>query len=202
MCPGHPDKNFVEMLIAKKGKIMSKNGKDVVATIDSAVPVLLNGDIYAQTVRKSSCEVLTNDTKCEQCVNYRDTLRKSFHRWKKRKDLPPSRDIASTSHTNLRYLNTPEKRQRYRKLKVRSDMAEQKMTEKLTEKNGIELESDMRNDIEGIMTDMTGIVRNEHSEGSFRRIFWEQQLQALQKKRPSPDALASCSNKMVLAPEV
>ena len=164
---------------------MSRNGKEVVASIDSIAPAHLNGNIYTQTVRKSSCEILTNNAKCEQCVDYRDTLWKAFHRWNKRKNLP-SRNTASTSHTNLRCLNTPEKRQRYRKLKVRSDTAERKvktMMEKLTEKNGVELESDMHKDMETIMNEMTGTVRNDYSEGSFRHLFWDQQLQLLQAKK-------------------
>lgn len=36
VCPGHTDHNFVEMLLTKKGKIMSRDGKDVVASIDSS----------------------------------------------------------------------------------------------------------------------------------------------------------------------
>ena len=100
VCPGHPDKKFVEMVISKKGKLTSIN-KEVVATIDSAVPVQLNGDLYTQTVRHKSCAILTNDTKCAKCVQYRDTLRKSFHRWKKKINTSPCRNTASTSHTNL-----------------------------------------------------------------------------------------------------
>ena len=46
VCPGHPDHSFIEMLHSKKGKIMSRNGKDVVASIDSSAPVHLNGDTY------------------------------------------------------------------------------------------------------------------------------------------------------------
>ena len=188
VCPGHPDHNFVEMLLSKKGKIMSRNGKDVVASIDSSVPVHLNGDTYTQTVRRSTCEILTNDAKCGQCVDYRGTLRKSFHRWKKGKESPSRRRrTASTSHTNLRYLNTPDKRQRYRKLKVRSDTAERKvkkMMERLTEKDGVELEGDVHKDMQTIMNEMTSTIRREHSKGSFRRIFWDEQLKALQTKDP------------------
>ena len=62
VCPGHPDKNFVEMVMSKKGKLTSINGKQVVATIDSAALVQLNGDLYNQTVKCKSCEILTNDT--------------------------------------------------------------------------------------------------------------------------------------------
>ena len=38
-CPGHPHHNFMEIL--SKGKIMSRNGKEMVA---SMIPVYLNGD--------------------------------------------------------------------------------------------------------------------------------------------------------------
>lgn len=188
MCPGNPDRNFVEMLVTKKGKIMSRNGNDVVAFIDSRAPVHLNGDTYTRTVRRSTCEIITNNKKCRQCVDYRDTLRKSFHRWKKGKESPNRRRCtASTSRTNLRYVNTPEKRQCYRKLKIRSDTAERKvkkMMERLTEKDGVELETDVHADMQAIMNEMTGAVRKENSEGSFRRIFWDEQLKALQTKDP------------------
>ena len=112
--------------MSKKGKLTSINGKQVVATIDSAAPVQLNSDLYTQTVRCKSCEILT-DTKCAWCVQYRGTSRKSFHHRKKKINTSPRRNAASTSHTNLRYLNSPEKQKRYRKLKVRSDTAERKV---------------------------------------------------------------------------
>ena len=69
----------------------------------------------------------------------------------------PGKNTASTSHTNLRYLNTPKKSQRYRKLKVRSDTAERKvnkMMDQLTEKNGVELEEGMHDDLQSIMNDI------------------------------------------------
>ena len=185
VCPGHPDSNFVEMLMSKKGKLTSNNGKETVATIDSAAPVQLNGNVYTQTVRYKACQILTADTKCWQCVRYRDSLRKSFHRWKKRINTSPSRKTATTSHTNLRFLNTPERQQRYRNLKVRSDTAERKVKqimEKLMEKDGVQLEEGMHRDLQTIMTDMTSNVRDEHSEDSFKRLFWEQQLNAMQTK--------------------
>ena len=34
VCPGHPDKHFVEMAQCKKGKLKSSDGKTVVATVD------------------------------------------------------------------------------------------------------------------------------------------------------------------------
>lgn len=39
-------------------------------------------------------------------------------------------------------------------------------------------------DMQAIMNEMTGAVRKENSEGLFRRIFWDEQLKALQTKDP------------------
>lgn len=48
------------------------------------------------------------------------------------------------------------------------------------------------------MNEMTAAVREENSADLFRRIFWDEQLKALQTKANS---LASFSNKMVLTPK-
>ena len=85
VCPGHPDKHLVEMLSSMKGKLTARHGDDIVALLDSYAPVVLNGEVYGQTVRYKSCELIVNGVKCGQCVQYRDSLRKSFHRWEKKK---------------------------------------------------------------------------------------------------------------------
>ena len=143
------------MVMAKKGTLTSSDGKEIVAALDSTA---LNGEVYTQTVRHRSCEILTNSTKCPQCVKYRDSLRKVFHQWQKRCNSSPGHNTASTSHTNVRYLNTPERQERYRKLKVRSDTAEKRMLEKLTEKDGVQLDDGMHDDLQSIMSDMTSEV--------------------------------------------
>ena len=63
VCPGNPDRNFVEMLVTKKGMIMSRSGQYVVASINFRAPVHWNGDTYTQTVRRSTCEIITKDKK-------------------------------------------------------------------------------------------------------------------------------------------
>lgn len=42
VCPGHPDKQFVEMVLSKRDKLPSKSGA-VAASIDAYAPVELNG---------------------------------------------------------------------------------------------------------------------------------------------------------------
>ena len=182
ICPGHPDKNFVEMLSTMKGKISSRHGKETVAIIDSFAPVFLNGETYNQTVRHVQCEIITNTAKCTHCIQYRNSLRKSFHSWKKRNSTSPTRRTSTSSCTNFTLLNTPEKLQRYKNLKRRSLATERRLKdvmEKLTLKHGISLDEHMHNDFETIMHEMTEKVQQSHAEDSFRRIFWEQQLQAI-----------------------
>ena len=47
VCPGHPDKHFVEVAQCKKGELKSNDGKTVVATVDQYAPV------YSMLVVKS-----------------------------------------------------------------------------------------------------------------------------------------------------
>ena len=128
------------MVLSKKGKLASRSGEVIVAAVDSYAPVQLNDIKYTQTVRNGLYEVLVNGTKCSHCVAYRATLRKAYHRWSAKRHDSPSRHTSSTSHTNFRYLNTPEKQQRYKNLKARSNAAERKLKEtikKVVQEQGV-----------------------------------------------------------------
>jgi len=94
----------------------------------------------------------------------------------------PSERTSTTSTTNFSLLTPSEQLQHYKQLKVRSTAAEQKLKvamKKLTMKEGIHLENDLQNDMSGIMNEFNNTIRKENPEGSFRRIFWEQQFEAL-----------------------
>ena len=52
---------------------------------------------------------------------------------------------------------------------------------KLTNKEGITLEKDLQSDISSIMKEVGNEIKNENSEGTFRRIFWEQQQEAVKQ---------------------
>ena len=162
-CPGHPDKHFIGMVSSKQGTCKERNGKDIIAVVDRYAPVALNGEVYDATVRNSQCEIIVNGAKCEKCVSYRDTLRKAYHRWIKSKQTSASRRTSSTSKANFRYLDTPEKQQRSKKLKRRSRETERKLRdaiEWLTQEKGVSMEPDMQNDLQSIMDEKTAEVRN------------------------------------------
>ena len=125
------------MVLAKKGKILSSNGK-VAAYVDNGC-VELNGELYRQTVRTSQCEIIGHSVKCSSCTQYRASLRSMHHRWSKRKSndqqLTSTTDSSSdtSKFTNERYLNTPEKVAKIGDLRKRAHNAEQTV-EKLREK--------------------------------------------------------------------
>ena len=54
VCAGQPDSHFIEMVEAKKERILSSHG-ETVAFLDSS-PVELNGTTYPKTVRTSKCQ--------------------------------------------------------------------------------------------------------------------------------------------------
>ena len=92
--------------------------------------------------------------------------------------------ISTSSTTNFCLLTPPEQLQRYKNLKIRSTAAERKLKtvmKKLTNKEGITLEKDLQSDISSIMKEVSNEIKNKNSEGTFRRIFWEQQQKALKQ---------------------
>ena len=90
----------------------------------------------------------------------------------------------TSSHSNEQYLSTPEKKKKMEKLKERVRIAEkqvQKLTAKireLTTKQGKCLDSDLHNDLLGIMNESSENVRKAYPDDSFARLFWEEQLKA------------------------
>ena len=165
---------------------MSRDGKTGMAYEDNYAPVTLNGEEYPKTVRRSSCELVVNGTKCPSCVSYRDTLRKSYHRWLKQKALSPRHRQSTSSRTALRFLSTPEKSKRYSQLRARLE-AKSKESERmrqkiaiLTEKHGVQL-GDLSLDVKEVMENLTTTVHEKCPEGSFRRLFWDEQTKALSK---------------------
>ncbi len=187
VCAGHPDKHLLEFVKAKKGNVLSKSGK-VMATIDANAPIFLNGERYLETVRPLSCTVLVHGVKCSSCTAYRDTLRAMYHQWHKKGNA--SRCGLSNSHTNTRYLNSPEKIQRLSEWKARAKAAEikvRRLQEKIavaTEKDGVEVDEDLHSDLAQIMGERSSEVQDKHDSDSFQRVFWEQQLQAHQAASP------------------
>ena len=117
ICAGQSDTHFVKMVAAKKAKIVSPDGK-VAAYVDD--------DSNAKTVRTADCELICPSEKCESCKAYRANVRSIYNRWSKQCGF----DVSDTSsHTNDRYLNTPEKKAKIDGLRKRGHNAEEAATD-------------------------------------------------------------------------
>lgn len=179
ICAGHPDSKFIELAQARKGSFTS-------AILDTYAPVNLKGETYAQTVRTLSCEVLIPlpSVRCSVCLKYRNTLRYMCSRQKKKMEQSQS---PSSSHANNRFLCTPQRNEKMKRLRERATLAETK-TKQLTKmldrlvKDSISVDDDLNSDLANIMDEQTEKVRQECPEDTFRRIFWEEQVAALAKK--------------------
>ena len=104
--------NLSTWSLLKKGVLKSQTGTTT-AFIDNCAPVLLNGEHFSQTIRTSACELLVHDVKCP-CKAYRATLRVIYNRWSSHGSLKVT---DTTSRVNERYLNTPKKKAKMKKLK-------------------------------------------------------------------------------------
>ena len=174
ICAGHSDSHYVKMVLAKKGKVLSPNGK-VAAYVDD--------DCGSKTVRASDCELICPSIKCDACKSYRVNLRAMYNRWSKHHAVDGS---DTSSHTNDRYLSTPEKKTRMDHLRKRVYAAEEEVkrlkdrVHKLLEQ-GEAVERELHSDLANIMHENTDHIRNLYPENSFARLLWDEQLKAASK---------------------
>ena len=186
VCAGHPDVSFVDFCKSKKGKLVSKTGDEVVAHVDSYLPISLNGMFHAETIRTNDCDILVNDSKCFPCQNYRKTIRLLCSRWSKK---TMSSGDSSSCRGNDRYLNTPDKVTKIDSLRKRVRKAQIEL-KKLTEKvdklidQGKEIDQQVHSDLIEVMNNHSGEVYKQFPEGSFARVFWDQQLSNAKVKSP------------------
>lgn len=186
VCPGNPDAHFLALADARKG-IFHSPSKGTVAIIDSYFPVTFEGEMFNRTLRCNECELLVTNNRCDACKEYRCTLRALHSQW-----LRQQKKIAShasiSSHTNFRYLKTPERQQRIRRLR-NEIVNRRKEVERLkscvnvaTEQHGIYIEDALETDIKLIMEEKGNEIRKTYNADSFQCIFWNQQLELLKLK--------------------
>ena len=146
-------------------------------------------DEEANTIRHVNCQYLlksvSSGNRCNSCVTFRNnTLRRELNRMKER-ESDETRDPASpSSHTNYRFLTTPERNERMQRLhkvvraKTKSLEAMRKGISRILQNNSVKMDSDTHNDLLSIMRSYTAAVNKKFGEESFQALFWQQQLQA------------------------
>ena len=137
------------------------------------------------TIRHRDCEVLMaadqKSGRCQQCTKYRSTLR-ALHA---RHLTLNSTRLQPISHTTYISLTSEEKNERLRRLHQVARQAQQqvkRLKKKLANTidiQGVEMDDATHFDLCDIMTQESETVLRAFPEGSFARIFWEQQLDAV-----------------------
>ena len=137
------------------------------------------------TIRHRDCEVLMEadqkSGRCQQCTKSRSTLR-ALHA---RHLTLNSTRLQPISHTTYISLTSEEKNERLRRLHQVARQAQQqvkRLKKKLAntiDTQGVEMDDATHFDLCDIVTQESETVLRAFSEGSFARIFWEQQLDAV-----------------------
>jgi dGTP triphosphohydrolase len=103
---------------------------------------------------------------------------------KKKKVSTPSKYTSTSSHTNFRYLTTPQKRKRLTSLRAQVTSAERKVNYLMkkikdsTDVQGVTVDDCLHHDPSQTMEENTPLIIEQFPEGSFKRLFWEQQREA------------------------
>ena len=184
VCPGNPDRKFVEFVQAKKG-VLSGHNQQPVARLDDYAPVTVDGNVYSQTVRPLKCEMLVPFNKCGVCNRHRNTLRTISNRYNSRSKQTLS---DSSSHSNYRYLNTPEKKARLTNLSKRMHKSEKELKkfkakiQQLTDKSGVYVDDELHSDLVATMKENSNCIVGMFPEESFANLFWKEQMKAASLK--------------------
>ena len=136
------------------------------------------------TIRHRECALLlTKDdpTRCQQCLSYRETLR--IMAFRHNQEQIQSKFVPS-SHVNYRYLTSPQKKERLRRLHDHSRSLQKKLSRRqeriaaLVAKEGVHLDTETTNDLHLITEEENSFVVKSYPENSFQRIFWNHQREA------------------------
>ena len=138
------------------------------------------------TIRCASCLLLVppSVSRCDPCMTYRKNLNAMLSRSLKANDD----DIQPKSNTNIRYMNTPQRKEKFSHLRVRNKVCQQQIkrlkekVERLVEEKGVLVSTELNEDLVTTMEDSTQEIMDKYPPGSFRRIFWEQQQRATSLK--------------------
>ena len=156
-------------------------GTSTVAVLDST----RTGHV---SIYHSKCDILIKPgdcKRCESCKAYRKTLSAMLSRHSRRQNDDRTNP---SSHTTFANLQPAEKDERLKRLRDENKKAKlyinrlKKKIDAATAKDGVELDIEMSNDLEAIMTTKMQQIHSAYPEGSFLRLFWDQQQTALSLK--------------------
>ena len=128
-----------------------------------------------------------NTKRCESCEKYRQTLNRMVYRNLHNIGKDPDKTDCQ-SHTNYRFLTSPEKIQRMKALHSQARSAKRHISRVhdrigiLIDQRSVEVEDDLSRHLKGITEQYSSTIAESHPEGSFARSFWDSHIKALSMK--------------------
>ena len=137
------------------------------------------------TIRCSFCHILVLPPakRCNSYSEYRKTLNVLLQQQNSKDN---NQRTSTDSHTNYHFLSSSEMNERLQRLHVETVLQRQqikRISEKLEhtiDKHGIPVDNDLHQDLVAIMDSHQPLISEQYPQGSFQRIFWEQQYKASQ----------------------
>ena len=201
VCSVNDESKYEGLNTLKKGNFMNHSGMiDLVFHLF----ILFIGtqcvafyDCKRKTIQSEECLLLlpqsegSNPVKyCGPCEECRQVLNRLLYRTSyEGKD---NDNTSINSHTNYRFLSTPEKMTRMKRMHSHIRVAQQQISrlnariEKLIEDRGTVVDDELSEYLTEITEEKSDAIAQSHADGSFAKSFWEQQCKALLlKKMPS-----------------
>ena len=198
ICPGNHDASFIELARSRKGKFFTASGE-----LKAELQPNIQSCGLPETIRVADCDFVVKDGTCSKCSGYRSQLRMMLSRYKHKCEVPHK-------FSNERYMNTPQKRTKIKSLRERATAAEanlQKLRNRmkiLTDSDGVQVSKDFHDDIFSVMCQKNDDISEQFPQGSFRRLFWEEQFKAAKVADPRqmrwhPTMIQWCLNLKLLS---
>ena len=197
ICTGNSQSHFVDMANSRKGMFLSASKQPIARLETEPLP----------TIRTVGCDLLISSTKCCKCMDYESTLRALHSRWVKNKKCSLSEP---SKFTNNRYLKTPEKMTKLKVLQEKASLGDKeikklwKTIQHSTEQNGVEVDENLHTDLVSIMKNNYSSVETQFPVGTFRHLFWTEQMKCAMVKnarqmRWHPTMIKWCLNLKLLS---
>ena len=198
ICVGNDDEKFEPLVSSRKGNFMDSSGMlclncNVLSYQNYCVVGTSRVAYYdseRKTIRRDDCTLLIsgeNVKRCGSCEEYRQNLNRMLYRYEHSKGKDPDK-ADHHSHTNYRYLTSPEKVQRMMALHSQMRICKRHISrlyvciDNLIEQRSVEVDDDLDKHLKSITEQYSSTIAESHPEGSFARSFWESQCKALSLK--------------------
>ena len=142
------------------------------------------------TIRTTNCDVIVKperDPRCPSCSEHRKTLNSMLFRIRKSEESSNNKG-SPTNHTNYKYLNTPDKVERMKRLhhsvrmgRKQYDRLKLRLADAIAHR-GVIVDDELQSDLTQIMQDNAAKIKNTYPPNSFAQIFLDHQLKATSLK--------------------